>query len=113
MTQREFFEVVSTGTITTEAQEKAAEMLAKLDAANEKRRNTMSKTAKANEPIKEQILGILNDQPQTATVVGEALGISTQKASALLRQLAESGKVVKVNVKVAKKGIQKGYTIAL
>lgn len=111
MTRRDFLEAVVSGTINDEVIEKANEMLVKLDAENEKRRNRVSKKALENEPIKEAILGVLGDEPKTATEIGGEVEISTQKASALLRQLVEVGKANKVDVKVKGKGTQKGYTL--
>jgi len=111
MTRREFLEVVKNGEINDEVIEKATEMLEKLDAENEKRRNRVSKKALENAPVKEAICEVLGDEPKTATEIGGEVGISTQKASALLRQLVEAGKVSKVDVKVKGKGVQKGYTL--
>ena len=111
MTRREFLEVVKSGVINDEVIEKAGEMLEKLDAENEKRRNRVSKKALENEPIKERIVEVLGDEPKTATEIGAEVEISTQKASALLRQLVEAGKANKVDVKVKGKGTQKGYTL--
>ena len=107
MTRREFLEVVVSGTINDEVIEKAEEMLAKLDAENEKRRNRVSKKALENEPIKEAIKGVLGDEPKTATEIGAEVGISTQKASALLRQI-EGLTVTEVKTK---KGKVKGYAL--
>lgn len=111
MTRREFLEVVKSGEINDEVIAKADEMLEKLDAENEKRRNRVSKKALENEPIKERIVEVLGDEPKTATEIGAEVEISTQKASALLRQLVEAGKANKVDVKVKGKGTQKGYTL--
>lgn len=58
-----------------------------------------TKTQAANEGVKEQILGILAEGRMTATEVGNTLGISVQKASALLRQLKEENKVVRIEEK--------------
>ena len=83
----------------------------KMNHANELRRNKMSKKAKENLPVIEAIKGVLTDEPQTATVIGEKVGISTQKASALLRQIVEAGDATKVDVKIKGKGTQKGYLV--
>lgn len=48
-----------------------------------------------NDVIKTQILEMLGDG-MTATQVGEALGISVQRASALLKQMVDVEKVAKV-----------------
>lgn len=58
-----------------------------------------TKTQAANEGVKEQILETLAAGRMTATEVGNALGISVQKASALLRQLKEENKVVRIEEK--------------
>jgi len=111
MTYREMLTSIVNGTINEEVMEKAAERLEKLDAENEKRKNRVSKKALENEPVKESILGILGEEPKTATEIGSEVGISTQKASALLRQLVNDGKVEKTDVKVKGKGTQKGYFV--
>ena len=48
----------------------------------------------------------------TASDIGVALEITTQKASALCRQLTEGGVLVATEVKVPKKGKVKAYSIA-
>jgi len=112
MTKRDFYVSVANGTINDEVIEKANELIEKMDAENEKRKNRVSKKALENEPIKEAIVAVLTDEPKTATVIGEEVSISTQKASALLRQLVEAGTVAKTDIKVTGKGVQKGYTLA-
>ena len=112
MTNREFLTAVSTNAITEEVIAHATEAIAKLDAANEKRKNKPSKTAEANAPIVEAITGILTAEPQIASDIATAVGISTQKASALLRQLVASGVAVQSEVKAPKKGVVKAYALA-
>ena len=111
MTYREMLEKVIANDINDEVIEKATERLEKLDAENEKRKNRVSKKAAENEPIKAAILGVLGAEPKTASVIGGEVEISTQKASALLRQLVEAGSVAKTDIKVTGKGTQKGYTL--
>ena len=68
-----------------------------------------------NVSLKEQLLGLLNDTPQTASDLAKFVtnengeGISVQKASSLLRQMALEGVILVKDVKIAKKGAQKGY----
>ena len=107
MTRREFLETVKNGTINEEVIAKAEELIVKMDAENEKRKNRVSKKALENEPVKEAIKGVLGDEPKTATEIGTEVGISTQKASALLRQI-EGLTVVEVKTK---KGKVKGYSL--
>lgn len=74
----------------------------------------MSKNQQNNEDIKTALLAALeNDKVYLASeVVGLVDGItSTQKASALLRQLVESGNLTCEEVKITGKGKVKGYKI--
>lgn len=56
-----------------------------------------TKTQVENEHLKDQILEVLGSAsaPMTATAIGEALGISVNKASALLTQLKEDNSVIR------------------
>lgn len=108
MTNREFFEQVIATVDNEDMKVKAKELIEALDRRNAKRAERPSKTAIANEPIKAEIAKILTTEPTVASVIAEKVGISTQKASALLRQMD-----VKVtDVKVKGKGTQKGYALA-
>lgn len=73
--------------------------LTALKASLEKRASGERKptaTQKANIEVKANIADFLADGTlRTATEVGTALGISNQKASALLKQMVEAGSVVK------------------
>ena len=109
MTRREMFEAIVNGNVTEEVVAMAQNELVKMDERNEKRKNAPSKTAIANEPIKAQIVEVLTTEPLTASDVANAVGISTQKASALLRQI--EGLTV-TEVKVKGKGKVKGYALA-
>lgn len=112
MTKREFLNVVAESNMADEIKEYAKAQLEKMDYANEKRRNKLSKKALENLPIIEEIEKMLTSEPQTATMIGEHVGISTQKASSLLRKVVASGFAEKVDVKVKGKGTQKGYLLA-
>ena len=108
MTRREMFEAIVNGNITDEVVEMAQNEIVKMDERNAKRKNTPSKTALANEPIKAQIVEVLTSEPQTASEIAEKVEISTQKASALLRQIDG---VTVTEVKVKGKGKVKGYSL--
>lgn len=114
MTKREFLEaIVDAETLEVELRKFAAEELEKMDKALEKRRAKQSAKALANAPLIEQIKeNLLSDEPLLASVTGEYLGVSVQKASALLRQMVADGIADVRDVKVLGKGIQKGYTLA-
>ena len=111
MTKREFYTAIKNGKIDEQIKLFATEELEKMDAVNEKRRNTLSKKAKENEPLLNKIESeILTKEPKTATDVATILNVSVQKASGLLRRLVEDGKAAKVDVKIKGKGVQKGYS---
>lgn len=116
MTNREFFTNIANGTITETEKEFALSAIAKLDATNEKRKNkTSPKEAEkqaADAVVREQIAGVLTADPQTASDIATAVGISTQKASAQLRKLVADGVAVASDIKVPKKGTCKGYSLA-
>ena len=114
MTNREFFEKVEKGEITEEVKAHATEAIAKLDKRNADRASKPSKTALENAPIKTAILEYLVGKSEVvASAIGEALSISTSKASALCGQLVAEDKVVASEVKIKGKGKVKGYTLAI
>lgn len=111
MTNREFYTAVANGNITEEVVAHATSAIEKLDAALANRKNKPNKKALENAPIVESILGVLTTEPATAATVAEAVGISTQKASALLRQIVANGNAVASEVKVPNKGTCKAYAL--
>lgn len=112
MTYREFYTAIVNGEITEEVVAKATEEIAKLDTRNANRASRPSKVALANEPIKTSILEFLaNGETHIAKEIGEAVGITTFKASALCGQLAKDGKVVASEVKLPKVGKRVAYTL--
>ena len=113
MTTREFLNTVITSAINDEMTEKAQALLIALDKKNEQRKSKPSKVAVANEPIKASIVAFITANGQkVSSEIAEGLNISTQKASALCRQLVEDGVLKSEEVKVPKKGKVKAYTIA-
>lgn len=116
MTSREFFTAVIEGKINDEIKEFAQLQIEKLDSKNAKRKTTESKTQKENRDIKTSLLATMEkDKVYTASEVAgmEIEGItSTQKASALLRQMVETGTLTSEEVKVKGKGKVKGYRLA-
>lgn len=109
MTNREFFENIINGTINDEIKAHAEDAIKKMDARNAKRAGKPSKTAVANLPLIEEIKEVLTAEPQTARTIADKLDLSVQKASALLRQIVTNGDALVEDVKVPKKGTQKGY----
>ena len=114
MTNREFLNSVINNKIDTAVIDFAENQLAKLDERNKKRSSTMNARQKENENIKTEIIDYIkeNGQSVVASEIGEQFGFSTQKASALLRQLAESGTLNVDTVKIPKKGKVKAYSLA-
>ena len=112
MTNREFYTNIANGTITDVEKEFALAAIAKMDETNEKRKNKPSKTAVENAPIIEALAAALTSDPQTAADLAAAVGISTQKASSLLRQIVTAGVAVATDISVPKKGKCKGYFLA-
>ena len=109
MTKREFYVAIANGEMNDEVKATATEYIAKMDEANEKRKHTLSKKQEENEAIKAVIMEHVDAEAKTATTIGELVGISTQKASALLRQLVNDGKATATEVKITGKGKQKAY----
>lgn len=112
MTNREFFTAVIESAISDEMTSFATKALEKLDATNEKRRNTPSKKTLENAPIIAAIKEALTNEVQTASEIAEKVEISVQKASSLLRQIVAEGFATSTDVKVKGKGAQKGYALA-
>ena len=114
MTQRDFYNAVMAETSNDELKAFASDAIAKLDARNAKRASTPSKKSIENAPIRAHIAGFLeeNEGSHVASEIANALGISTQKASALCRQMVTDGVLTVEDVKVKGKGTQKSYTLA-
>lgn len=119
MTNREFLTAVANSSLSDDLVTYAAEQIVKLDMRNaarkEKQSSKPSKTAIENEPIKASIMEFLSAQsePMIAADIAENVGITTAKASSLLRQLVNDGKVIKSEVKIPKKGKVNGYFISM
>lgn len=131
MTNREFFNAIITGTVTLNAGKEteasypaytdggtlidelkdfAQASIEKNEAAKGKDRT--KKPNPENEALKARLLeGMNSGEKYTAKWAAEYLGddITTQKTSALLRQMVEAGTLAAVEVK---KGATKEYTLA-
>lgn len=112
MTYREFYTAVSNGEINDEVIAMAQTAITKLDERNAKRASKPSKQAELNAPIKEEIVTWLTENgTHIAREVGEALHLTTAKASALLGQLVKEERVSAEEIKVPKVGKRMAYTI--
>lgn len=116
MTQRTFFEMVITANISDEVTEFAKSRVAHLDKANANRKTKGTKSQRENVEVKKSILAVMeNGTIYTAAQIMamEIDGVtSTQKASALLRQMTETGELTVSDIKIKGKGKVKGYALA-
>ena len=113
MTNREFYTaIINNENVAQNIKDFAQGEIAKLDARNDKRKNTQTKAQKENEGIMTSILDHLANGSAVASEIATAVGISTQKASALLRQIVADGKATVTDVKIPKRGVQKAYAKA-
>lgn len=111
MTNREFYEKVIAAAIDTETTEHAQALLTKLDETNAKRAEKAAEKNDENVAEARALVAYLNDKPQTASDLMNAAGASVQKTSYLLRLAVKLGHAQVTDVKVAKKGTQKGYFV--
>ena len=118
MTQREFFKAVAENeNVNSELREYAENAIAKLDEKNAKRSSIPSKTQRKNAIIKKQILEFMRTQTERVTsaavaekFTADGAEVSTNRAAALLRQLATEGELTVEDIKNPKgKGKVKGY----
>lgn len=113
-TEREFLNAVINANVSEAISEFAKGRIAALDKKNADRK--VSKSALAhkaeNDNFKSAIFAALADgQIHIASELSEILGVSTQKVSALARQLAEDGTIEVDDVPIKGKGKVKGYSL--
>ncbi len=105
MTARNFYTLVSNGTVNEEVKAYAAEAIHKMD--------EMTPSQKENVVFKQRILDVLEGKDYTiAATIAELVEISPNKASALCRRLVADGALVVSEVKNEKKNKVKAYKIA-
>ena len=116
MTYREFYTAVSKANVSEDIALFALEALGKLDKKNENKRKSTSPNQKANEDFKTDILTDMEANPNriyTAKEIADQFGVSTQKVSALLKQMVDNGNIIKYdNIKDSKGNKVKGYQVA-
>lgn len=122
MTKREFLNTIATAeNLPAELIEFAAHELEVMNASNEKSRAKAAEKRAAKdaekEPIRNAIMDVMTNEPQTATMLIEAAGIADavkpQSVPSLLKPFVEAGTLEKVDMKIeGKKGTQKGYKLA-
>ena len=114
MTNREFYTAIVNGTINEDVIAHASSAIEKLNERNAKRASKPSKRSLENIPIRAHIAGFLeeNEGSHVASEIASALNLSTQKVSALCRQMVGDGVLTVEDVKVKGKGTQKSYSLA-
>ena len=118
MTNREFLTAIASNTtIPAELVEYATERLAKMDAANEARKNKPRKVdaekAAFDAQLTLQILTeVLTTEAMTAAQIAEALGVKSAKVTPLMRPLVAEGTVTVTDVKIPNAGMRKAYALA-
>ena len=122
MTKREFLNAIATAeNLPAEMIEFATHELEVMNASNEKSRAKAAEKRAAKdaekEPIRNALMDVMTNEPQTATMLIEAAGIADavkpQSVPSLLKPFVEAGTLEKVDMKIeGKKGTQKGYKLA-
>ena len=112
MTQREFLTMVANGENNEITQRYATEQIAKLDRRNANRKSTPTASQKANEKTMAQITDYMaTKEIVLASEIAAEFGISTQKASGLLKLLTDRGEITVSEVKIPKQGKRKAYSL--
>lgn len=102
MTSREYFQSVLDAHISEEMDAASIKLIERLDAKNEKRKNTPTKDQVAAKERRDAVHSFLKEQsePVTRDTIAEALNITPGQATAACKALAEV--VKKSEVKVGK-----------
>lgn len=102
MTNREFYVAVAEAQISDELTTKANELIASLDAKNEKRKGTETKEKKEAAARREAVLAFLKEQtePVTRDTIAGVLDMTPAQATAACKALGAA--VVKSEIKVDK-----------
>ena len=81
---------------------KASELLASLDARNEKRKSADSKSKRESASRRETVLNSLSETPLFAETIADANGLSVGQVRSALSALVREGKASKMEVKDGK-----------
>ena len=113
MTTREFYTAVIEGKVTDEVVAKASELIAALDARNEKRKSTESKEKRESAARRAQVLDFLSahvGEVFTRDAIAAEVGLAPSQVTGACTMLAKDGAIVKSNVKVDK-ATKVGYSV--
>lgn len=112
MTMREFCNAVINAGVSANVTEFAQKEIAKLDKRNATPSKADREKAAENELIMAKLMGVLNaaEAPMVAADLAAAVGVNTQKASALLLKLCAAKFVVQGEIKVKGRKV-KAYAV--
>ena len=105
MTTREFYVAIAEAQVSDELTTKAQELIAALDAKNEKRKGTETKEKKEAAARRQAVLDFFydhQDTPFTRDQIAEALGMTPAQATAACKPLIIENMVVKTEAKIGK-----------
>lgn len=113
MTNREFYLSIINNTISDETVNKASELLAALDARNEKRKSTESKEKKEAAERRDAVLAFLkaNEGAFTRDQISFEIDMDPAKVTGACTALIKEGLVTKSEIKV-EKSRKMAYSIA-
>ena len=113
MTTREFYVAIAEAQVSDELTTKAQELIAALDAKNEKRKTTETKEKKEAAARRQAVLEYLKtaEDPVTRDVIAEALGITPGQVTSACSAFVREGIATKSEVKIDKK-VKTVYSIA-
>jgi Fic family protein len=115
MTNREFYTaIISNPNVEKDYKDYAQAEIDKLDARNDKRKNTQTKTQKEDEPIAKAIVEALADGEKFGVDLATMLGYSTNKINGVALNLVNEGVLVKSKKKKDGKGeLKTVYALAV
>ena len=105
MTTREFYSAVAQSDLSAEIVEKAQELIASMDAKNEKRKTTETKEKKEAAARREAVLSFFysnTDKPMTRDEIAVALNITPGQVTAAVKPLIADQMIVKAEAKIGK-----------
>ena len=112
MTMKDFLTAVIAASVSDEVTAFATAEVAKIDGKNAKRRTTPTAAQKANADMLTAFVASLRaSEWVTASDAASRMGVTVQKASALLQSGVKSGALVVTDAKVKGKGKVKAYAV--
>lgn len=113
MTYREFYTAIVNGETSEELIAFAQNAIVKLDERNARKASAPKKVNSENVALMGKIAELMADgETRIAKAIGEALEISTAKASGLCGQMVKNGTLTAGEVKIPKVGKRVTYTLA-